>query len=64
MKTPDEIIEEIRSGRKKISVECNHDLDGFFEFMKKAEKKYILQVRLYEQSLATDSKNDEMVEVK
>jgi len=32
--------------------------------MKKAEKKYILQVRLYEQSLATDSKNDEMVEVK
>lgn len=45
----DPAIQEIRDVRHEISAHCGHDLDRFFAFMKKDEKKFQKQINRFHQ---------------
>ncbi len=43
----DPVIQEIRDVRHDISARCGHDLDRFFAFMKKDEKRFQKQIKRF-----------------
>jgi hypothetical protein len=43
----DPAIREIRDVRHEISARCGHDLDRFFAFMKKDEKRFQKQINRF-----------------
>jgi len=43
----DPAIQEIRNVRHEISARCGHDLDRFFAFMKKDEKRFRKQIKRF-----------------
>jgi len=43
----DQSIQEIRRIRHEISASCGHDLDKFFAFMKKEEKRFQPQINRF-----------------
>ncbi|MGA2555953.1 MAG: hypothetical protein ABSG04_06735 [Verrucomicrobiota bacterium] len=43
----DPAIQEIRDVRHEISARCGHDLDRFFAFMKKDEKRFQKQINRF-----------------
>ncbi len=43
----DPAIQEIREVRHEISARCGHDLDRFFAFMKKDEKRFQKQINRF-----------------
>jgi len=45
----DPAIQEIRDVRHEISARCGHDLDKFFAFMKKDEKRFQKQINRFHQ---------------
>jgi len=45
----DPAIQEIRDVRHEISARCGHDLDRFFAFMKKDEKRFQKQINRFHQ---------------
>jgi hypothetical protein len=45
----DRAIQEIRDVRHEISAHCGHDLDRFFAFMKKDERRFQKQINRFHQ---------------
>jgi hypothetical protein len=45
----DEIIEEIRRSRVRMSEECGHDLHRYIEYMKQFNTEYAAQVEEFRQ---------------
>jgi len=47
MTTAEEVIEEIRESRRRISEECGHDLATYIAHLKRLTRKYSRQVQMY-----------------
>ena len=43
----DEVIDEIRAARHRISAECGHDIDRYFDRLADVARRHPEQVRLY-----------------
>jgi hypothetical protein len=47
MITAEEIIEEIRASRRRMSELCKHDPDRYIEYLRKFNRKYSNQVERF-----------------
>ena len=45
--TSDDIIEEIRESRRRMSEQCGHDPVKLIEYLKTFNKKYAAQIKRY-----------------
>jgi len=55
MSAYDDVIEEIRASRRRISEEAGHDLDRYFEHLKIVELKYATQIERFRKRCQTSS---------
>lgn len=47
MSEADTIIEEIRRSRSRMSEECGHNVDKYFEYLREFNERYNKQVKKY-----------------
>jgi hypothetical protein len=55
----DEVIEEIRESRRRLSAECGHDPARYIERLKAFNRKYGAQVVRFQQQHATPGRESE-----
>ena len=49
MRGADEIIEEVRRSRVRMSEECGHDVGRYLQMLQDANRRYAEQVRRYQE---------------
>jgi len=48
MKEIDDVIEEIRAGRRRMSEECGHDIRRLIRYLQDFERRHADQIRRWE----------------
>jgi len=62
MTTSESVIEEIRASRRRMSLECGHDISKLIEHIRSFEPQYAKQVEEYRKKHPNQSKAEAAAE--